>query len=465
MATTETKTDTKPGFRLPWSSDNRADDPSQAATPAGPEGEAGTEAAVAATAADATAEPSQTTEPETSSDAPTESGPTPVPEAPQDEMRETTATATSTRRPTKFLADLTNAMRTAAEAQRTELVGRFQADAKAFTELIHERSGTESANLRKQADDDIAGIREWSKAEIARIREETEQRISSRRGDLDEELESQAARIEREVERVKSIVDSYEVEMTGFFEELAGEEDPTRFAALAASLPEPPSLDEALATLAKAPAAKPTTPAPDAVAAGTPADQEPAETPTPDAPTAQTPTDPGSPLATTDDELPAAAAGPAPVVNADDVDPRVAALGLMPDFAAAEAEAMAIGDGTGAEVGDPIPAIDEDALAARLAGLTAAPEAGDEATTQLIVTGLVSVASIAGFKRHLARLSGVRTVGVASGPDGEFLFNVVHDGAVDLRDAIPTLPGFAARITSSGDGIVHVAAQDPETNT
>jgi hypothetical protein len=355
-------------------------------------------------------------------------------------------------------------MRAAAEAERTEIVGRFQADAKAFTELIHERSGSESADLRKRADDDIAGIREWSKAEIARIREETEQRISTRRSDLDEELESHAARIEREVERVKSIVDSYEVEMTAFFEELGAVDDPTRFAALAASLPEPPSLDDALAAMAKLPAA----PKANVAALAAPAEVEASE-PTGDPVGTAEPAIEASaePVAVEPTADPVGTAEPAIEASAEpaEVDPRVEALGLVPDFAAAEAEAMVIDDGASLTDAETIPAIDEDALAARLAGLTSAPEAAPEATTQLVVTGLVSVASIAGFKRHLGRVSGVRSVGVASGPDGEFLFNVAHEPTIDLRDAVPTLPGFAARVTGSGDGILNVTAQDTETSS
>src|SRR4029077_20001893 len=114
----------------------------------------------------------------------------------------------------------------------------------------------------------------------------------------------------------------------------------------------------------------------------------------------------------------------------------------------------------------------DDALAARLAGLVpeggsapapraAAPKAA--ATSQVVVTGLVSVASIASFKRHLGRVAGVQSVGVSSGPDGEFVFKVAHGAEVSLSDAIPTLPGFEARVTGTGDGVVNVSARDPES--
>jgi hypothetical protein len=76
----------------------------------------------------------------------------------------------------------------------------------------------------------------------------------------------------------------------------------------------------------------------------------------------------------------------------------------------------------------------------------------------------VSVASIASFKRHLGRLSGVQSVGVSSGPDGEFLFAVNHTADVALRDTIPSMPSFQARVTGSGDGTLNVSAHDPESD-
>ena len=145
----------------------------------------------------------------------------------------------------------------------------------------------------------------------------------------------------------------------------------------------------------------------------------------------------------------------------DEADPRFAALGLSPDYDAAEAEALlAAGSST-----EEIPEIDDDALAARIAGLVPGKNKGetaDSATTQVVVVGLVSVASIASFKRHLGRVSGVQSVGVSSGPDGEFVFAVKHAGDAVLRDAIPSLPSFQARVTGSSDGVVHVTAHDPE---
>jgi hypothetical protein len=144
-------------------------------------------------------------------------------------------------------------------------------------------------------------------------------------------------------------------------------------------------------------------------------------------------------------------------------DPRFAALGLSTDYDAAEAEALAAADGSTEE----IPEVSEDALAARLANLAPGKSKGGaegSTSTQVIVVGLVSVASIASFKRHLGRLAGVTSVGVSSGPDGEFVFAVSHGADVALRELVPSLPSFQARVTSSSDGVVHVTAHDPESD-
>jgi hypothetical protein len=171
------------------------------------------------------------------------------------------------------------------------------------------------------------------------------------------------------------------------------------------------------------------------------------------------------PVATDTGDLFGIAPGASEDAPAVDADPRPTAIGIEPDFAAAEAEAAAFPAETPAAEGD-IPTIAEDALAARLAGLVAEePAPTENATTRVVVTGLVSVASIAGFKRNLARVSGVRSVGVSSGPDGEFVFAVTHDSGLALADGITSLPGFSARVTNEAPGELTVAARDPESES
>ena len=439
MATTDART----GFRLPWSSDQRpqSDD---AGDPPAPD------ASAQESADESPNQPAIQT-------AATEGNET---------MAESTA-ATETpapavaKRPNKFLADLTRAMQAAAESARDEAMARIQADAKSHIEAIHERSSTDAADLRRMADYDVAAIREWSKAEIARIREETDEKISARKGNLEFEIEEHAARIERQIEHVQGRVSGFESAMAQFFEKLLSEEDPTRFASLAENLPEPPpfDLDElaASAWLDSQPSAS----AADGATIGAPA----VATATPDA--AET-TDAGwgAAEATADAPVEAPADAPAEATDApaDSVDPRMAAFGIAADFEAAEAEALEAAGS--ADESEDIPVIADEALAARLAGLVGNEDGTTDSgaqTTQVVVTGLVSVASIASFKRHLGRLAGVQSVGVSSGPDGEFVFAVSHGADVDLRESVPTLQGFQARITGGSDGTVQVTAHDPES--
>jgi hypothetical protein len=92
----------------------------------------------------------------------------------------------------------------------------------------------------------------------------------------------------------------------------------------------------------------------------------------------------------------------------------------------------------------------------------AAPKPAQVESTQVVVVGLVSVASIATFKRQLGRLPGVKNVGVSSGPDGEFIFTVGHGSDTSLTTLVPTLPNFQARVVSERDGVLNVSAHDPE---
>jgi hypothetical protein len=296
------QTDTKPGFRLPWTATN-AD--AQAPT----DGAAGESSAV-------DAEASMTAESQTTVEATDQAG-TGEPQTSTEEqvtpdMIDTTA-GTSARRPTKFMADLSRAMQTAAETSRDETMTRFATDAKTAVEDIRAKSAEEAAALRRQADDDVAAVREWSKTEIARIREETDTKIAARKQALDGEMDDFAAVIEARVQKVNATVADYETEMAEFFERLLAEQDPTRIATMAQAMPDPPDLS-----------------------------------------------------------------------------------------------------------------------------------------------------SIATFKRSLGRVAGVSAIGVASGPDGEFVFTVSHENGLNLGEAITGLPGFDARIGAETPDGLEVSAHDPD---
>ena len=332
--------------------------------------------------------------------------------------------AAPARRATKFMAELSRAMQAAAEHARNETMARFEVDAKAVVEEIHTSATSEVSDLRRKADDDVAAIREWSKAEIARVREQTESRVATRKSGLDAEMEAHAASVEARAERVTVVVAAFEADMTAFFERLNAEEDPTRIATMAETMPDPPSLDDVAASIgaaqATATAAPATFPKP-----ATEAAKEPEPTPAPAA------------------EI---------------------------DFAAAEAEAASFSG----DLGDD----DEDGTSARAATGAAgdapaepmatfdpaqsAARTGADAptTTRIVVVGLVSVASIANFKRSLTRIGGVWSIGVSSGPSGEFVFNVSHDPGLQLSASIISMEGFASQVTGESDGEIQVSAQD-----
>ena len=485
-------TDAKPGFRLPWGADRNESEAHAETNGVAPIGEAVTETLTPdqeienpdmIDAAPSANDQMAAVDEGTAVDSTYENGPAvePTPAGDPSPAEESDVSAAG-RKPNKFMADLTKAMQGAAETARADTLARFSADAKAHIESIHAATAVEATELRKQADDDVASIRDWSKAEIARIREETDERITHRKARLEREIEAHAADIEGRIERVQRRVDAFEAEMADFFKRLIAEEDATRFAAMAESLPEPPPFDDMTTgefeTEAEIEAATQTG---DAVVEQV--DEPPAErsvvvdpwpeTPaeavveTVDAPESSDPQASGD-THSTEGLAEATAIDDAPVTEGADSseaegDPRLEALSLTPDFEAAEAEAAAFTP-EDAPAEEEIAVIGDDALAARLAGLVPdADSPGTEATTtRVVVTGLVSVASIAGFKRQLSRVTGVQSVGVSSGPDGEFLFSVAHDAGIVLRDAVTTLPGFGARVTAEADGELTVTAKDPE---
>jgi hypothetical protein len=522
------QTDARAGFRLPWNSERSNTEQTETEVDEAQAQQADAEQATEeAPATSWGADNTVATETEAATGEPDNEAPA----AMTSEAPDTIASAGAPRKQSKFMTDLTKAMQVAAEEARGRTLTQFQAEAKAHVEQIHARSATEATELRRKADDDVAAVREWSKAEIARIREETESQITARKARLEGEIDGHAAMIEREIEQVQSRVSSFEQEMEDFFTRLLAEEDPTHFATMAERLPEPPpfeSMVDATYVVAE-PAETVESDTPEETVEVTDVaetveetlDESAAETETPvdeavesvegEASTEAVEGDAEASESVMDEEgivvdddfvldresafaaiqAAAEAAASAEVASdaaeraeavadiidivghhdgdSDDPDElRKAALGLSPDYDAAEAEAAASADASGGE-GEEIAEIGDDALAARLAGLVPGKgsdrgRSSESKSTQVVVVGLVSVASIASFKRHLGRLPGVQSVGVSSGPDGEFLFAVNHAADVVLRDAIPSMPSFQARVTGHGDGTLNVSAHDPESD-
>jgi hypothetical protein len=567
-------TDTRSGFRLPWSSDRSQDDTAFHAA-ANDERESEVKPATPALEWPETDFSSRTglqaAQPRPADDpAPPEEAPTVIAEQ---QVAEKPAVqppaAIPAKKPTKLMADLAAAIRTTAETARDQLLGQLDTEANGIVELIRAQSDEGAVALRRKSDEDVAAIRDWAKAEIARVKEESETRIADRKHLLEQEIADHAAAIEDRCSEVQSVVTGYRVAMDAYVNRLHAEEDPARLATMAEAMPEAPTLEsltnlddlpvqgaaarraaaeESVAELDEAPEEE-VEPAEAAAAADSTETAEAAEG------AAQSDAD-GSESADEDeimvsedriahalgfaddaagdaidaeaaadtesdatiegaadetgrvegDDVPRWAAGETPEgfpeasESGDPVDRgaimaalEAAAEAVVAAESAAEsaetAEAAADVAETAAELvkgrGGTRDESDPEAMAAlsarvdaggfttesyqdRLASLLpghsdGGAASGEPRTTQVVVTGLVSVASIASFKRHLGRLAGVTAVAVASGPDGEFIFNVTHRPDVSFRDAIPTMPGFAARVVASGDGVVSVTAHDPET--
>src|SRR5262245_12661625 len=234
--------DTKSGFRLPWSND-RSNDPAPetpvdsaendhepvADAVAWPDRDLHSRLGVSANEQRAPEPASSSAQPEESQAMVETATPSPAPATPK--------------KPSKLMADLSAAIRATAEQARDQALQQLDADARQVTDTIRERSTEGAVTLRKRSEDDIAGIRDWSKAEIARIREETDSRISERKADLERELSAHATAVDNRVEEVQAEADRFRGNMGAYFERLGNEDDPARLATMVEAMPEAPSFD------------------------------------------------------------------------------------------------------------------------------------------------------------------------------------------------------------------------------
>ncbi len=139
-----------------------------------------------------------------------------------------------------LMAEPTQVMRSAAEAARLADIEQYQADAKTYVEQLQARTLDDSEELRQAAEADVATIRERSKARVGRVRQETEQRMSRRRELLEQELAEFHAAVELEIESVQERVETFQIEVSHFFEQLLQGADPTVFATMASKMPDAP---------------------------------------------------------------------------------------------------------------------------------------------------------------------------------------------------------------------------------
>lgn len=218
----------RPGFRLPWSSEEEeveARDGADAATaPEAPTGvpEGGSSSASAASTEAETAVAS--------------------PEAAEPEKPEP-ATGTDDEPPQEFLRDLVAAMRRVADESKQAGLSDARARAEQRVRELEGEGERRRQELNARAETDIAAVGEWAKSEAERIKDEAERRVAARRTQLDEQLAADQARGEAEAKAIRDRIGGYERELDAYLAQLAEISDPAAFAAAAKRMPRPPVLE------------------------------------------------------------------------------------------------------------------------------------------------------------------------------------------------------------------------------
>lgn len=230
----------RPGFRLPWTSEDEGEAgrasaaPTQATTP--PAAEPVGSGAEPARAADGgtTAEPAAA--PVAESEATNQSDPEP---------------------PQEFLRELVAAMRRVAEETKQAGLADARSRAEERVKQLHADGERRREELSTRAESDIAAVGEWAKAEAERIKAEAERRVAARRAQLDEQLAADEARGEADAKAVRDRIGDYERELEAYHAQLAEITDPAAFAAAAKRMPRPPALEAATVVAAPEPAPSP----------------------------------------------------------------------------------------------------------------------------------------------------------------------------------------------------------------
>lgn len=404
----------RPGFRLPWGSEEeRAAEAATGAPPAGPTTASGAppapEAPAAPDAPDASAaagaatrEPDANRAEAAASDAPGTARPaaaeTVAPEF-RGTVPEQAATAADAASP-DFMRDLVSAMRGVAGEARQAGISEARTAAEEQVQRLEAEAERRRDELRSRAEADVAGIGEWARAEAERIKAEAEQRVVARRSQLDQQLSAETARVEAEGTALRERVSEYERELDAYHAQLAEINDPAAFAAAAKRMPRPPVLE--------------------------PRQSAPLPEPAP-VPSTDTGSEPTAPVSSAGAERAPATNGRSPVA---------------PDVHPAEEEVLA---GRLAE------------LDARLAEKPAAVvPSGEPTTTEIVVSGLGSFGAITGFRQALSAVDGIDGVALSLGQTGEFIFRATHATGFDVSGAITELEGDGAAIEARPDGGLHV---------
>ncbi len=321
-----------------------------------------------------------------------------------------------------FLQSLVDAMRKIADQTRDDALGKLRSAVAERSAGIRAETEQRAAELHEAADADLGRVAEWENAEIQRIREEAAAKVSARNATLDAQLAANVASGEGAMTAVEARADAFEAEMTSFFAQLNDIHDPAALGAALKRIPQAPSLIEPVAA-----ASGDTAPTPAAVPHVEPEVATPGMAAEP-APAAESPSDVAATAA------PETVTAPAET-HAEPEAPAAVAVATAPE-PVLEA----------AEVAEPAPE-------------PVVEETGEEATTQVLVTGLTSFGAITSFKQSLERIAGVHRVALGLGTSGEFIFTAAHRAGFDLATAIRSFEETAQFVASDGQLRVTVGSK------
>jgi hypothetical protein len=141
-----------------------------------------------------------------------------------------------------FLAALSRAMQTTAEAEKARLIAEMDARRDALISSVRARRESESSRMRELADEDLKGIDTWATAERERIQAERERRAQVVRADLELSLTQHGAKIDREIEVVEAAIMNYRADVDAFFANIE-RETPLAIAQQAGRRPVFPSIE------------------------------------------------------------------------------------------------------------------------------------------------------------------------------------------------------------------------------
>jgi len=360
-----------------------------------------------------------------------------------------------------FLQSLVDAMRKIAEQTRDDAMAQLRASVAERSATIRSNTEGRAAELHEAANTDLASVSAWEQGEIQRIRDEAAAKVSARNATLEAQLAANVAAGEGAMAAVGARVDAFEAEMTSFFAQLNDIHDPAALASALKRIPHAPPLTDAGAA-----STGDTAPSPAAVAA-----EEPEVTPAaiaqpepegfPEVTTAVTvtatpqATEPDNGVAESEAASDAATAAPAavPVAATAVAEPEAE------EATVAQAAEPAVAEPVVAEPAVAEPAVAEPVVAEPVVAEPAVEEAVEEATTQVLVTGLTSFGAITSFKQSLESQPGILRVSLGLGTSGEFIFTAVHRAGFDVSYAIRSFEDSAEFVAGNGQLRVTVGSK------